>query len=100
MILVTKTHDPEPGSDLALMVDIDLAILGSSWDRFAEYEQAIRQEYARVPDVIFGQKRAAILDRFLSRDKIYSTEWFRREYEQRARVNLQKSIHRLKGLAR
>jgi predicted metal-dependent HD superfamily phosphohydrolase len=100
LILVTKTHDPEPGTDLTLMVDIDLAILGSSWDRFAEYEQAIRQEYAWVPEVVLGAKRAAILDRFLSRDRIYSTEWFWRKYEQQARVNLTKSVHNLKGLAR
>src|SRR6478609_6115457 len=58
LILVTKTHDPEPGTDLALMVDIDLAILGSSWGRFAEYERAIRQEYTWVPEMVFCAKRA------------------------------------------
>lgn len=100
LVLVTKTHEPELGTDLALMVDIDLAILGSPWARFSEYEQAIRREHVWVPDEIFGPKRVAILERFLARDRIYSSEWFQQNYEHQARANLQQSIHNLKGLSR
>ena len=93
-------HESEPGTDLALMIDIDLAILGNSWVRFSEYEQAIRGEYAWVPADVFCSKRATILEKFLVRDRIYSTEWFQRKHEQPARENLMKSIQNLKGLCR
>ena len=36
------------GGDEQLLVDIDLAILGASAARFAEYERQIRAEYAFV----------------------------------------------------
>ena len=82
------------------MIDIDLAILGNSWVRFSEYEQAIRGEYAWVPADVVCSKRATILEKFLVRDRIYSTEWFQRKHEQPARENLMKSIQNLKGLCR
>lgn len=100
LVMATKTHEAEPGIDLALIIDIDLTILGSSWVRFSEYEQAIRREYAWVPADVFCSKRAAILEKFLARDRIYSTEWFQRRYEQQARKNLMKSIQNLKELSR
>ncbi len=77
------------------MVDIDLAILGSSPQRFAAYEQAIRQEYAWVPDAIFSEKRIAILHSFLDRPVIYTTPHFYAICEDQARSNLTDSIRRL-----
>lgn len=100
LVMATKVHQSEPGTDLALMIDIDLAILGSSWIRFSEYERAIRGEYEWVPADVFCAKRTEILERFLARDRIYSTEWFQRKYEQQARENLMNSIQNLKGLSR
>ena len=54
-------------------------------------------EYEWVPEDIFATKRAEILDRFLTRKRIYSTEHFFGRYEERARVNL---IASLQGLRR
>jgi predicted metal-dependent HD superfamily phosphohydrolase len=98
LIMATKHHNAGPDEDAALMIDIDLSILGQSKDRFLEYERQIREEYAWVPRIIFGRKRAKILEQFLTRERIYSTDWFRKKYEEQARHNLQASIKTLKKL--
>jgi predicted metal-dependent HD superfamily phosphohydrolase len=78
---------------------VDLSILGREEVRFREFEAQIRQEYAWVPDAVFGSGRAAILQGFLSRERIYVTDWFCTKYEQAARRNLETSIRRLRQMA-
>jgi predicted metal-dependent HD superfamily phosphohydrolase len=86
--------------DEGLLVDIDLAILGLSAERFAEYEQQIRTEYNFVPEPIFNQKRQEILQGFLdrfssgdaSRTTIYITKYFQDKLELLARSNIKRSI--------
>ena len=92
LVLATR-HDvtPSPG-DEALVVDIDLAILGQPPERFDEYERGIRAEYAWVPRPLFDLKRRAILRAFLERPSIYATERFRARYEASARANLRRSL--------
>lgn len=96
LVMVTKNHEVGADADAALMVDVDLSILGQSEDRFSEYEQQIRKEYGWVPRPIFASKRAEILQRFLARPTIFATEWFRAKYEQQARRNLKASIANLR----
>lgn len=95
MILATR-HDarPEPG-DPALLVDIDLAILGAPPARFAEYERQVRAEYHWVPAPLFRRKRRQILRAFLARPAIYTTPAFHARYEAQARHNLQQALQRL-----
>jgi predicted metal-dependent HD superfamily phosphohydrolase len=95
LILVTKAHLPGGDADAQLLVDIDLSILGQSRDRFARYEESIRQEYDCVPDAAFREGRAAVLTKFLSRAQIYSTAHFRERCEDSARANLRWSLARL-----
>jgi len=95
LILCTKTHEPGDVPDAALLIDIDLSILGQPAARFWEYEQAVRAEYSWVPPVEFAQKRTAILSQFLSRPAIYRTELFRSRYEATARANLEAAIAQL-----
>lgn len=95
LILATKTHETGLESDAALMIDIDLAILGRESTRFWEYEAAIRAEYAWVPAAEFAAKRVAILRRFLAREAVYQTDAFRSKYEAAARLNLTAAIVRL-----
>jgi predicted metal-dependent HD superfamily phosphohydrolase len=97
LILATK-HDASPASqDAALLVDVDLSILGAAQDRFDEYERQVRQEYSWVPGFLFRRKRREILEAFLARPQIYSTEHFRKHYEAPARANLARSIQQLGG---
>jgi len=91
MIRVTKDHRPST-PDEALLVDVDLAILGQPPEAFDRYERQIREEYAWVPGFLFRRKRAAILRGFLERPFIYGTEPFRAKYEGRARENLTRSL--------
>ncbi len=95
LILATR-HDCEPDSpDAALVVDIDLSILGAAPDAFDGYEAAIGREYSWVPISVYREKRAAFLEAFLARPSLYGTEYFRARYELTARENLQRSLRAL-----
>ncbi len=86
---------PSDDPDSSLMVDIDLAILSASPEAYADYCQAIRQEYAHVSDEAFREGRAQVMAGFLERP-IYRTEWFI-EREERARENIVRELGRLGG---
>ncbi|MEY2880702.1 MAG: hypothetical protein RLZZ15_3082 [Verrucomicrobiota bacterium] len=96
LILCTKSHEPGDVADTALLIDIDLAILGQPSARFWDYEEGIRAEYGWVPAAVFAQKRAEILTRFLQRPAIYRSARFARHYEAAARTNLRAAIGRLR----
>jgi predicted metal-dependent HD superfamily phosphohydrolase len=96
LVMATR-HDARPATpDAALVVDIDLAILGAEAERFDEYEVQVRQEYAWVPGPLFRRKRRAILEGLLARPGIYATAWFHPRFEARARANLRRSLARLR----
>jgi predicted metal-dependent HD superfamily phosphohydrolase len=97
LILATRhLQVPEPG-DQALLLDIDLAILGADADRFEEYEAQVRREYAWVPEAAYRVNRVRLLAGFLARPHIYTTSYFSERLEGRARANLRRSITRLGG---
>jgi predicted metal-dependent HD superfamily phosphohydrolase len=97
LVLATKSHDASKHEDAPLLVDIDLGILGADEKRFLEYESQIRKEYDWVPEALFSEKRAEILERFLNRDRIYLTPLFFETHEERARANLRASLARLRS---
>lgn len=90
----TERHDGHAG-DAALVIDIDLSILGAPPDVFARFEQQIREEYAHVPEPLFRAGRRAVLERFLSRPEIYRVPATRDALEAQARANL---AHRIAEL--
>lgn len=95
LVLSTK-HDAAPTSnDAKILVDLDLAILGSDPIRFDLYERQIREEYSWVPGFLFRRKRRQILNGLLDRRYIYSTLLFRERYEEAARENLRRSLSKL-----
>ncbi|MEZ4616378.1 MAG: hypothetical protein R2867_12865 [Caldilineaceae bacterium] len=98
LILYTQHSQTPPAGDGALLVDIDLAILGAATVRFDEYESQIRAEYAWVPWLTFCRRRAALLQQFLARPTIYQTDYFQHHFEERARQNLARSIRHLETL--
>jgi predicted metal-dependent HD superfamily phosphohydrolase len=83
------------GKDAKLIVDIDLAILGATPERFAEYETQVRQEYAWLPSPVYKRERGRILNGFLKRKNIYSTPYFQIDHEERARENIRGSLAEL-----
>jgi len=82
-ILDTKSHDKPKTLDGQYMLDIDLSILGTRPAVYDEYEINIRREYKRVPSFIFKKKRKTILQSFLARDRIYTTDYFHDKLEKR-----------------
>lgn len=95
MIMATRHDVPARTPDAALLLDIDLAILGEGVDTYDAYEAAIRQEYRMVPMIIYRKKRVEVLDAFLQRPVIYLSTAFRSEREGRARANLARAIAQL-----
>jgi predicted metal-dependent HD superfamily phosphohydrolase len=98
MILATR-HGIEAVPDepqTQLLLDIDLAILAAPTERFQEYCEQIRFEYAFVPAAIFAPKRAQILREFLSQPKIYHS-FLGAKFEAAARLNLATEISNLLG---
>lgn len=94
LIMVTR-HEALPyGPDAQLLVDIDLAILGATPERFNEFEMQVRREYAHVSDADFRVGRSRVLRGFLERPRIYATEFFSRRFEAQARENLARAISR------
>lgn len=97
LIMATQHAALPHGEDEQLLVDLDLAILGKPEDVFDRYEAGIRAEYAWVPEADFRSGRARILQTFLDRPFIFSSEAMRGKYEARARANLARSVAALVG---
>lgn len=92
LVMATRHHAQPIGHDTALLIDIDLGILGAAPDRFAEYEAQVRQEYAWVPAWVYRRERRKVLQGFLNRPCIYVTPHFQAVYEAQARDNLRHSL--------
>lgn len=76
-----------------------ITAVGAARARFEEYEAQVRAEYAWVPEPLFRQKRAQVLEGFLARRPIYNTAPLREAREHQASENLATSIQRLRGVA-
>lgn len=88
MVLATQTHRADGDADTALLLDIDLSILGASPERFASYEQGIRAEYAHVPEPDYVQARARVMRAFAARKPLYLTPFFHERLHGAASRNL------------
>ncbi|KAI9204077.1 uncharacterized protein BJ171DRAFT_128455 [Polychytrium aggregatum] len=90
-IMATQAHVSSSTAE-ALMLDIDLSILGQPEDRFAEYDDAIRKEYGHVSESDYRAGRSKVLRSFLARPRIFVLGYFQDRYEQTARSNLQAAL--------
>lgn len=95
LIMATRDHDARGAGDAALVLDVDLSILGEDAATFDRYDHAIREEYAFVPDEAYRAGRRAVLEGFLSRPRIYQTAAIHAEREAVARANLRRAAARL-----
>ncbi|MEO7690217.1 MAG: hypothetical protein ABIS51_13115 [Sphingomonas sp.] len=89
----------DEAEDMALFLDMDLAILGAPPADFDAYEVGVRHEYREVPDAAFRLGRADILEAFLARENLYFSDWGRARFEAAARENLERSVAALRGVA-
>lgn len=98
MIHATTKHKPpkhNQNSDLLYFLDYDLAIFGREEKEFDEYETLIRAEYSHVSNEDFKKGRTAVLNKFLKRNSIYFTNYFKDKYEKQAINNLERSVEKL-----
>lgn len=89
LILRTEGHSLHDGDrDAAVMLDVDLAILGQSPAVYQNYCLNIRREYEWVPKAKFALSRLRIVAGFIGRSAIYHTSLFHQRFEKQARANL------------
>jgi predicted metal-dependent HD superfamily phosphohydrolase len=96
MILATMHDDAGFSGDTALVIDIDLSILGAPPEIYVRFERAIRREYWWVPRARYVAGRSKILERFLGRNTIYTHDLFYNRYESAARANITAALETLK----
>lgn len=93
LILLTKTHSPAPGDGPGeILADADLAILAAPEPAYDAYAQAIRREYAWVPEARYREGRRGVLEHFLRRPRIYATEEMFARAETAARNNIRREV--------
>ncbi|MGV7216895.1 HD domain-containing protein [Bradyrhizobium sp. UFLA05-112] len=93
LIRLTKTHEVEADDRLgAILISIDLSILGAEPARYDAYAAAIRQEFIHVSDPDYRAGRARVLSQFAARPVIYPDAGFAAIYDRRARDNLAREL--------
>jgi predicted metal-dependent HD superfamily phosphohydrolase len=96
LVMATRHDAPVVGPDAELLVDIDLAILGSppeSFDGFEAYDQDVRKEW--VPGFLNRRRRIAVPRSFADRARLYHCEPAVDLLGAQARINLAAAISRL-----
>lgn len=98
--LVRKTashHFGEASRDEALFLDMDFSILGAERQTYIAYADAIRAEYAAVPEDAFRAGRAAFLRNVLAQPRMFRTDAYEQEFAPAARANIAWEIARLEA---
>ncbi len=102
LILATRDHRVEgrdDGPDLRAVLDIDMSILGESWDKYRQYADGVRNEYC--PSVTTELRFVAGRIKFLSgvlasRTIFHSPEGISR-WERNARENVGRELGELRS---
>ena len=101
MIIATAGHLGDgPGTadvgsddrDTAILLDADLAILGAEPGAYLAYVNGVRAEYGHVDDGQWATGRSAVLQRFLDRRRLFTTEYMYSAFEHRARANIEAEL--------
>ena len=102
MIIATAGHlaDParSPGQgddradDTAMLLDADLAILGSEPGAYQAYVNGVRAEYAHVDGDQWRTGRSLVLQHFLDRQRLFVTDYMYATAEHRARANIEAEL--------
>ena len=103
LVLLSKKHTAAKNdTDGCISIDLDLSILGQPPAVYDVYEERVRKEWVltkAVSEEEFIHGRAAFLTRFLRRESVYLTSYFREKYEDAAQKNLKRSRENLMQFA-
>jgi predicted metal-dependent HD superfamily phosphohydrolase len=93
LVLATAGHAAAPGDHAAeVLLDADLAILGSAGPAYGRYVRAVREEYRQVPDDLWRAGRAQVLQSLQDRAQLYATGPARARWEAAAQANLAREL--------
>ncbi|SCG75209.1 HD domain-containing protein [Micromonospora humi] len=93
LVLLTTGHVVSPDDpDGALLCDADLAVLAAEPADYDRYAEAIRREYAHVPEPDFRAGRAAVLRQLLDLPALYRLPEPHARWADRARANLTREL--------
>ncbi|EZA54623.1 hypothetical protein DMN91_006681 [Ooceraea biroi] len=103
LLKVAATHSTEAhkvggafgGEDAHYFLDLDMAVLGSSPDTYAEYRERIRGEYSFLSEPMYTALRLKVLQNFLQIPNIFATMEFRDKLEEQARQNIEAEVELL-----
>lgn len=89
LISYTQFHQA-PTNDLEaqILLDADLAILGSPPREYQAYARAIRREYSWLSGSEYRAGRRRVLEQFLQRDRLYFLDLYYEKFERQARENI------------
>ncbi|WP_205528766.1 hypothetical protein [Desertimonas flava] len=87
---ITPDDADAPPADLtrAVLLDADLAVLGSDAAAYQAYATGVRAEYAHVDDAAWRVGRGAVVRTLLERQRLYLTDAGAERWDQLARANL------------
>ena len=88
LVRATAGHEPTEDPDKAVLLDADLAVLGSEPAAYEAYVTGVRAEYGQLDDEQWRTGRTSVLRRLLDRQPLYSTVAGRSRWERRARANM------------
>lgn len=94
MIIASREHRSK-NAEIQPFLDLDMAILGASPERYQRYAADVRQEFAHVSDWNFALGRKHFLKGCLRRKQLYLTPWFSERFEAQARENIKAEIEGL-----
>jgi len=94
-IEATKNHSRSEDGDTNLLLDLDLAILGSDPDDYLVYASNIRKEYSVFPDFIYRRGRKKIMKEMIENVDLFKTPHFKNLYQDKAIQNMKNEIERL-----
>ncbi|WP_434450247.1 HD domain-containing protein [Lentzea sp. E54] len=94
LVLATITHSS--GDPLAhVLLDADLAVLGSAPEHYERYRLAVRQEYSQYDDATWRAGRSKVLRTLLDREDLFVTGPARQLWDAAARTNLARELQSL-----
>ena len=98
LVLLTAGHQVAPDdANGAALCDADLAVLGGEPEEYQVYTQAVREEYAHVPDPLYRRGRAGVLRSILGHDAIFHTAYGAERWENQARRNVEAELAALEA---
>ncbi len=101
LVRATEHHDTNDDDlDGRVLLDADLAVLGSEPAAYQAYVTGVRAEYGHLDEARWRAGRAAVLRGLLDRRPLYATAEARNRWEARARANMTAELAALDGARR